>query len=56
MKTSFSEHGEIVEAILAGDANAARERLRSHVAVQGDRFGDLVANLANRERHTGRVG
>ncbi|RCW22657.1 GntR family transcriptional regulator [Ciceribacter lividus] len=56
MKTSFSEHGEIVEAILAGDANAARERLRSHVAVQGDRFGDLVANLATRERHTGRVG
>lgn len=56
MKTSFSEHGEIVEAILVGDATAARERLRSHVAVQGDRFGDLVANLANRERRAGRSG
>ncbi len=56
MKTSFSEHGEIVEAILAGDATAARERLRSHVAVQGDRFGDLVANLTSRERRTDRLG
>ncbi|OHV72657.1 GntR family transcriptional regulator [Ensifer sp. LCM 4579] len=53
MKVSFKEHGEIVEAILAGDADGARERLRGHVAVQGDRFGDLIANLSNRERRLG---
>ncbi|HXV32321.1 MAG TPA: FCD domain-containing protein, partial [Sinorhizobium sp.] len=56
MKVSFREHGEIVEAILAGDAATAREQLRSHVAVQGDRFGDLVANLSNRERRSSRLG
>lgn len=50
MHVSFSEHGEIVGAILAGDADAARSLLRSHVAVQGDRFGDLVANLKEMER------
>ncbi|MBO3761523.1 GntR family transcriptional regulator [Ciceribacter sp. L1K22] len=50
MKVSFKEHGDVIEAILAGDADAAREQLRGHVAVQGNRFGDLVANLANRDR------
>ncbi|MDX3926334.1 MAG: GntR family transcriptional regulator [Shinella sp.] len=48
MKVSLKEHGEIVAAILAGDADEARSLLRSHVAVQGDRFGDLVANLGSR--------
>lgn len=56
MNASFKEHGEIVEAILAGDAEAARAHLRGHVAVQGDRFGDLVANLSNRERRGSRLG
>lgn len=56
MKVSLTEHGEIVEAILSGDAEKAREQLRSHVAVQGDRFGDLVANLSSRERRSSRLG
>jgi DNA-binding GntR family transcriptional regulator len=56
MKVSFKEHGDIVEAILAGDADGARELLRSHVAVQGDRFGDLVASLSNRDRRSSRLG
>lgn len=56
MKVSFQEHGEIVAAILAGDADGAREGLRSHVAVQGDRFGDLVASLPSRERRKDRLG
>ena len=46
MKVSFSEHAGIVEAILAGEAETARALLRSHIAVQGDRFGDLIASLA----------
>lgn len=45
MNTSLSEHAGVVEAILAGDAEAAREKLRSHVAVQGNRFSDLIASL-----------
>jgi DNA-binding GntR family transcriptional regulator len=46
--TSFAEHGAIVEAILAGDAERARTLLRQHVSIQGERFSDLVATLASR--------
>lgn len=46
VKVSFEEHAGIVAAILAGDENGARQLLRDHVVVQGDRFSDLVANLA----------
>jgi DNA-binding GntR family transcriptional regulator len=48
LRTSFNEHANIVEAILAGDADATRTLLRSHVVVQGDRFSDLVATLKRR--------
>jgi len=47
LSTSFAEHGGIVEALLAGDAELASERLRSHILVQGERFTDLLASLAN---------
>ncbi|MCK8779586.1 GntR family transcriptional regulator [Rhizobium sp. NTR19] len=50
MSASLSEHEGIVDAILAGDADAATVRLRSHIAVQGDRFGDLIANLRQLDR------
>ena len=46
MKVSYGEHDGIIEAILAGEAEKARGLLRSHIAVQGDRFGDLIASLA----------
>ena len=46
--TSFAEHCGIVEAILGGDAEGARTRLRQHVGIQGERFSDLVATLASR--------
>jgi DNA-binding GntR family transcriptional regulator len=45
MATSFREHGEIVAALQAGDGDRAAELLRRHVAVQGERFGDLVSSL-----------
>jgi len=45
MKVSLAEHGEIVDAIAAGDVERARFQLRNHIAVQGDRFGDLIATL-----------
>jgi DNA-binding GntR family transcriptional regulator len=50
MMTSFSEHGAIVDAILSGDADGARARLRDHVIVQGDRFSDLVASINSMTR------
>jgi len=43
MRVSQSEHEGIVEAILAGNADAAFSRLQAHVAVQGERFADLMA-------------
>ncbi|NOV17751.1 GntR family transcriptional regulator [Ensifer adhaerens] len=48
MATSFAEHNEVVDAILAGDAEQARQLLRQHVSIQGERFSDLVATLAER--------
>ncbi len=45
MGTSFKEHEAIVQAILAGDADAAALALREHVVIQGERFGDLLASL-----------
>ena len=43
---SFAEHDGIVEAIVAGNGEMTAERLRAHVLIQGERFGDLVASLA----------
>lgn len=47
MNNSFDEHNAIVEAIARGDSDAAADILRSHVAVQGERFADLIASLAS---------
>jgi DNA-binding GntR family transcriptional regulator len=44
--TSLREHEGIVAAILAGDSDLAAQRMRDHVVVQGQRFGDLLASLA----------
>ena len=52
MKVSYGEHDGIIEAILAGEAEKARGLLRSHIAVQGDRFGDLIASLAGGGQNT----
>jgi len=45
MSTSSKEHQAIVDAIVAGDADATALALREHVVVQGERFGDLMASL-----------
>lgn len=45
MAKSFNEHEAVIAAIRAGDADAAATALREHVAVQGDRFHDLIAAL-----------
>ena len=46
VKNSFSEHQGIVDALGAGDGELVARRLRDHVIVQGERYGDLVASLA----------
>jgi DNA-binding GntR family transcriptional regulator len=40
---SFSEHSAIVAALDAGDGDTAATVARAHVAVQGERFADLLA-------------
>lgn len=42
---SFAEHDIVVEAIRAGDGEAAARALRDHVIIQGDRFHDLLAMI-----------
>jgi len=46
VSSSYSEHDGVVAAILAGNGDLAAERIRKHVLIQGERFGDLVASLA----------
>lgn len=46
VQTSFSEHESILDAIIAGNSEAAGAALSAHVRVQGERFSDLVASLA----------
>ncbi len=50
VRTSFSEHSLIVEALLAADPDLAAERLRQHILIQGERFTDLLASLASARR------
>ncbi len=45
MQASQAEHEAIAAAILAGDAPKAAELLKAHIAIQGERFSDLIASL-----------
>ncbi|MCB1468089.1 MAG: GntR family transcriptional regulator [Rhizobiaceae bacterium] len=44
--TSLNEHEAIVAAIASGDAMRADDVLQQHIRIQGERFGDLIASLA----------
>jgi len=55
LPTSFHEHEGIVDAIIRGDADLTAQRLREHVVVQGQRFADLIASLADLQRETTRA-
>lgn len=46
IKISFAEHREIVDAILAGEAEHTADLVWKHVLVQGERFTDLMASLS----------
>jgi DNA-binding GntR family transcriptional regulator len=43
---SLTEHAAAVEAIVAGDGEAAAAILRDHIVIQGERFADVVLSLA----------
>lgn len=43
MKASYQEHVGITEALMEGDGNLAASRAYAHVAIQGERFSDLMA-------------
>lgn len=45
MKQSMSEHQAIVAALTEGDSVKAADALRSHVAVQGEKFHNLMATM-----------
>ena len=45
IRSSFDEHERVLEAISAGRERDADESMRAHVAVQSDRFADLIAGL-----------
>jgi DNA-binding GntR family transcriptional regulator len=45
INNSFSEHREIVDAILAGEAERVADLMGKHVLVQGERFTDLMSSL-----------
>lgn len=45
MAQSLGEHEGIVAALRAGNADLAAERMRDHVAVQGENYHDLLSRL-----------
>ena len=46
MSASYSEHEGIVRALLSGEPDLCAQRMREHIVVQGERFSDLLASLA----------
>lgn len=53
MQASLAEHWTIIEALSAGDSAAAETRLKAHIAVQGERFSDLIASLPQLQARQG---
>ncbi len=47
MEQSMSEHEDIVNALDKGDPEETANALRTHVAVQGEKFHNLMASLKN---------
>lgn len=47
---SMAEHEAIVQALSEGNAREAENALRDHVAVQGDKFHQLIASFANNDK------
>ena len=43
----MNEHRIIVDAVCQGQAEVAADAIRSHIAIQGEKFNDLVADLSS---------
>jgi DNA-binding GntR family transcriptional regulator len=43
--TSLAEHQAVVDAVLAGDGDAAERALKSHILIQGDRLSDFIVSF-----------
>jgi len=50
--SSLAEHEGVIDAILKLDGDRAERLLREHVVIQGDRFSDLMASMAERTGNT----
>jgi DNA-binding GntR family transcriptional regulator len=48
LAASLAEHEAIVSAVFTGDEERAAREVRSHVAIQGERFSDLLAGLGTK--------
>jgi DNA-binding GntR family transcriptional regulator len=46
VNSSFREHAAVLDALQLGDGERAATEVRAHVAIQGERFTDLLASLA----------
>ena len=55
MQHSLEEHQVIFDALRDGDAELAVRAIRAHVVVQGERFADLLAGLAQLDAKTATV-
>ena len=54
MRQSMDEHQNILAALEAGDAERAGDTLRDHIAIQGEKFHDLMASYHRKPiRHAG---
>ena len=49
VSNSWTEHDQIVQAIVAGNGPRTAELLREHITIQGQRFADLMASLSRME-------
>ena len=47
MAQSMSEHHRILDALERGDAAAAQSELQNHIAVQGEKFNDLMVHYGH---------
>ncbi|MBP0438254.1 GntR family transcriptional regulator [Tianweitania sediminis] len=53
MAHSLAEHGRVVEALTRGDAEAAANEMRAHIAIQGGKFNDLIVSYRRTARKAG---
>jgi DNA-binding GntR family transcriptional regulator len=55
MRQSMQQHRGIVAALRAADAGEAERLLHEHIAVQGEKFTDLVAQYGDAQAAGGRL-